>query len=52
MLKETGSSKVNTQGIGLGLVISKLIVDKFDGNIDFDSTFGKGSCFWFTFEIE
>ena len=32
--------KINTQGIGLGLVISRLIVGKFDGEIDFISTFG------------
>lgn len=29
--------KINTQGIGLGLVISKLIVSKFNGTIDFFS---------------
>ena len=44
--------KVNTNGIGLGLVISKLIVSKFNGIIDFKSTFGQGSSFYFSFEIE
>ena len=44
--------KINTSGIGLGLVISKLIVHKFDGQIDFTSVFGKGSNFNFTFEVE
>jgi len=29
--------KINTQGIGLGLLISKLIVEKFNGKIDFIS---------------
>jgi two-component system sensor histidine kinase KdpD len=29
--------KINTNGIGLGLVISKLIVNKFGGTIDFIS---------------
>ena len=29
--------KINTQGIGLGLVISKMIVTKFGGEIDFKS---------------
>jgi signal transduction histidine kinase len=38
-------------GIGLGLVISKLIVGKFNGTIDFLSTYGKGSTFYFTFEV-
>ena len=36
---------INTDGIGLGLVISKLIITKFKGEIDFTSEFGKGSCF-------
>jgi signal transduction histidine kinase len=31
--------KLNLKGIGLGLVISKLIVEKFDGYIDFVSEF-------------
>ena len=31
--------KINTQGIGLGLVISKMIVHKFNGTIDFISKF-------------
>jgi len=44
--------KINTNGIGLGLVISQLIIKKFNGLIDFDSEFGKGSCFYFTFEVE
>jgi signal transduction histidine kinase len=41
--------KINVQGVGLGLVISKLIVNKFDGNIDFISKYKKGSTFFFTF---
>jgi len=30
---------LNTKGIGLGLVISKLIVEKFNGYIDFISKY-------------
>ena len=30
---------INVEGIGLGLVISKLIVEKFDGQINFKSTY-------------
>jgi signal transduction histidine kinase len=41
--------KINTNGIGLGLVISKLIVNKFGGYIDFISKFKKGSTFFYTF---
>ena len=43
--------KINMNGIGLGLVISKLIVSKFNGVIDLFSKFGKGTTFYFTFEI-
>ena len=39
-------------GIGLGLVICKLIVNKFNGQINFISKHGKGTTFYFTFEIE
>ena len=44
--------KVNTQGIGLGLLISKLIVEKFNGKIDFISYYKKGATFFFTFDLE
>ena len=41
--------KINLKGIGLGLVISKLIVSKFNGQIDFISKYEKGSTFFYTF---
>jgi len=41
--------KLNLKGIGLGLVISKLIVEKFSGCIDFISKFQHGSTFFYTF---
>ena len=44
--------KINTDGIGLGLVISKMIVANFNGTIDFISKYRKGSTFYFTFEID
>jgi K+-sensing histidine kinase KdpD len=44
--------KLNLKGIGLGLVISKLIVSKFNGYIDFISEYEHGSTFFFTFQIE
>ena len=53
MIEQTGNNKkVNTNGIGLGLVISQLIIKKFDGIIDFESTYGEGSNFYFTFEVK
>ena len=42
--------KVNLKGIGLGLVISKMIVKKFNGMIDFISEYEKGTTFYYTFE--
>lgn len=40
--------QMNTQGIGLGLVISDNIVKAFGGQIGVRSTFGKGSKFAFS----
>ena len=40
---------MNTQGIGLGLVICENIVKAFDGEIGVKSKFGRGSKFVFSF---
>ena len=42
---------MNTNGIGLGLVISDQIVNKFDGKITFVSEPEEGSTFTFTFKL-
>ena len=42
---------MNTQGIGLGLVIAEQIVSQFDGDITFKSKLGLGSTFVFTFKL-
>ena len=39
---------MNTQGIGLGLVISENIVKAFDGMIGVKSRYGKGTKFTFS----
>ena len=41
-------NRININGIGLGLVISKLIVENFDGNIGFKSKYNHGSTCFFT----
>ena len=43
---------MNINGIGLGLMISKLIVEKFDGQIQFVSEKNQGSTFTFTFKLK
>jgi K+-sensing histidine kinase KdpD len=46
------TKEVNTRGIGLGLVISKKIVEMFDGDIGFISKWEQGSTFGFKVGIE
>ena len=42
---------MNVHGIGLGLNISKKIVEEFGGKIEVQSEFGKGSTFSFTLKL-
>ena len=50
--KVTNTRGMNTQGIGLGLVISENIVKCFDGQIGVRSRFGKGSHFAFSIVLD
>lgn len=53
MFRQIKSSEgIQATGIGLGLVISKLIVNEFDGTIDFFSKYRRGSTFFFTIHCE
>ena len=45
------SQGMNVHGIGLGLTISKKIVEQFDGEVNFESIEGEGSTFSFTLKI-
>ena len=39
---------LNTQGLGMGLYIAKLISEQFDGGVSVESELGRGSTFGFT----
>lgn len=41
-----GEEASNISGTGLGLVITKRLIEKMSGIIGFESTIGEGSCFW------
>ncbi|SHI72952.1 PAS domain S-box-containing protein [Malonomonas rubra DSM 5091] len=39
------------EGSGIGMTITKQLVEAMGGTIDFESTLGKGSSFWFTLPL-
>ena len=55
MFKQFGfldaTREINTQGIGLGLHICKLLVEQFNGSVSCISKYGEGSTFTFTFQL-
>ena len=46
------SKAVNTKGIGLGLHISKKIIQQFGGEINFVSVWGRGTSFTFVLALD
>lgn len=42
----------NVEGTGIGLVISKHLIEKMDGTIGVESTSGEGSTFWLELNLE
>ena len=48
-IKSTRES--NTQGVGLGLCISQMIVQIFEGQLEIESELNKGATFTFTFKV-
>jgi signal transduction histidine kinase len=49
--EQMGDTKKQTEGTGLGLSISQQIVAIMDSTLDVQSTYGKGSMFWFDVEF-
>ena len=46
-----GEWGVDTRGVGMGLHITKMLVETFEGQVSLDSELGHGSTFGFTFKL-
>ena len=45
------SQHMNIHGIGLGLNLTKRIIDQFGGKMEVESVYGKGTTFKFTLKL-
>ncbi len=47
-----GSSTREYEGMGMGLALARVYVERLGGDIGVDSELGKGSCFWFKVAVD
>ncbi|MDH5408321.1 MAG: response regulator [Gammaproteobacteria bacterium] len=50
--ERAGSDNTNIEGTGIGLVITKHLVELMGGHVGFESKYNKGSTFWFELPID
>lgn len=46
-----GAEGSEIEGTGIGMMVTRQLVELMEGNIDFDSTVGEGSLFWIDFPL-
>ncbi len=49
--EQVGDISHRTEGTGLGLTITQRLIERMGSQLNVDSIFGKGSCFWFQLNL-